>query len=95
MTSLNRALSSLLLYYAMLAGQKMYMKNEIARISQLMMGTMDQHYYILLTLATYLEMWLGSGDALLNPFIFGDYGVDPKTRKMEVDRQEETSCRLH
>jgi hypothetical protein len=51
---------------------------------QLMMGAMDPHYCILLTLAIYLEMWLGSGDALLNPFMFGDYGVDPKTTKTWV-----------
>jgi hypothetical protein len=35
-----------------------------------MMGAMDPHYYILLALAVNLEMWLGLGAALLNPFIF-------------------------
>jgi hypothetical protein len=51
---------------------------------QIMMGAMDPHYCISLTLAIYLEMWLGSGDALLNPVMFGDYRVDQKTTKTWV-----------
>jgi hypothetical protein len=39
---------------------------------------------MILTLAIYLEMWIGSGAAFLNPFIFGDYGVKPDTTKAWV-----------
>jgi hypothetical protein len=53
---------------------------------QVILGAMDAHYCMLLTLAIYLEMWIGSGAAFLNPFIFGDYGVQPDTTKAWVSK---------
>lgn len=47
---------------------------------QILIGSMDRRYCILLALAIYLEVWTKAGDGLVNPYLFGNTGHRETTK---------------
>ena len=50
---------------------------------QIILGSMDRRYCILLALGIFLEVWTEAGDGLANPYLFGNTG-NPETTKTRL-----------
>jgi hypothetical protein len=50
---------------------------------QILIGSMDRRYCVLLALGIYLEVWNEAGDGLVNPYLLGNTG-NPETTKARI-----------